>query len=52
MTAAIAKFFPRASIASVANIEVLVTVGLFSGIGLLMSLSVIILDQNIPGEWF
>jgi hypothetical protein len=25
---------------------------LFSGVGLLLSLSVLILDQNIPGEWF
>jgi hypothetical protein len=30
--------------------ESLVTVALFSGIGLLLSLSVLILDQYIPGE--
>jgi hypothetical protein len=29
-----------------------VTVALFSGIGLVLSLSVVILDQYIPGEWF
>jgi hypothetical protein len=37
---------------SIASIESLVTVALFSGVGLLLSLSVLILDQNIPGEWF
>jgi hypothetical protein len=52
MTAAIARLFPRASATSVANIESFVTIALFSGIGLLLSLSVLILDQYIPGEWF
>jgi hypothetical protein len=52
MTAAIAKLLPRASATSVASIESFVTVALFSGIGLLLSLSVVILDQYIPGEWF
>jgi hypothetical protein len=52
MIAAIAWLLPRASATSVASIESLVTVGLFSGVGLLLSLSVLILDQNIPGEWF
>jgi hypothetical protein len=52
MTAAIARLLPRASATSVANIESFVTIALFSGIGLLLSLSVLILDQNMPGEWF
>jgi hypothetical protein len=30
----------------------LVTVGLFCGIGLLLSLLAIIVDQHVPGEWF
>jgi hypothetical protein len=30
----------------------LVSVALFSGIGLLLSLSVLILDKYTPGEWF
>lgn len=30
----------------------LVTIALFCGIGLLLSLSVLLLDQYIPGEWF
>jgi hypothetical protein len=52
MTAAIARLLPRASATSVASIESFVTIALFSGIGLLLSLSVLILDQYIPGEWF
>ena len=52
MTAAIARLLPRAPATSVASIESFVTVALFSGIGLLLSLSVVILDQYIPGEWF
>jgi hypothetical protein len=52
VTAAIARFFPGASAASIANIDTFVTVALFSGVGLLLSLSVLILDQYIPGEWF
>jgi hypothetical protein len=50
MTAAIARLLPRASATS--NIDTFVTVALFSGAGLLLSLSVLILDQYIPGEWF
>jgi hypothetical protein len=52
MNAAIAWLLPRASTTSIASIELLATVALFSGVGLLLSLSVLILDQNIPGEWF
>jgi hypothetical protein len=46
---AIARILARASAASVAEIDM---VALFSGIGLLLSLSVLVLDQNIRGEWF
>jgi hypothetical protein len=46
---AIARILAGASAASVAEIDM---VALFSGIGLLLSLSVLVLDQNIPGEWF
>jgi hypothetical protein len=52
MTAAIARLFPRASALSVANIETFVTVAIFSGVGLLLSLSALILDRYTPGEWF
>lgn len=30
----------------------LVTIALFSAIGLLISLSVLLLDKYLPGEWF
>ena len=52
MTAAIARLLPRAWATSIANIDTFVTVALFSLVGLLVSLSVVILDQNTPGEWF
>jgi hypothetical protein len=52
MSVAIARIFPHASAASVANIDAFIRVALFSGVGLLLSLSVLILDQYIPGEWF
>jgi hypothetical protein len=52
VSAAIARILLRASVASVAEIDMFVQVVLFSGIGLLLSLSVLVLDQNIPGEWF
>jgi hypothetical protein len=52
MTAAIARLLPRASATSIANIESFVTIALFSLTGLLLSLSVLILDQYTPGEWF
>jgi hypothetical protein len=52
MSAAIAKLFPRASTTSIASIDSFVVVALFSGVGLLLSLCVLILDQYIPGEWF
>jgi hypothetical protein len=52
MATTIAWLLPRASATSVANIESFITVALFSGMGLLLSLSVLILDQYIPGEWF
>jgi hypothetical protein len=52
MSAAIARLFPRASAISIANIDSFATTALFSGLGLLLSLWVLILDQYIPGEWF
>jgi hypothetical protein len=52
MSVAIARIFPHVSAASVANIDTFIRVALFGGVGLLLSLSVLILDQYIPGEWF
>jgi len=50
MSATIARLLARASSTSVANIDAFVTVALFSCLGLLLSLSVLILDQYMPGE--
>ena len=52
MTALAARFFPKASAESVAEFESLLSVALFCGVGLLVSLSVLVLDQYIPGDWF
>jgi hypothetical protein len=52
MNAAIASLLPRASASLVADLDTLVSTSLFCGIGLLVSLSVLILDRYIPGEWF
>lgn len=52
MTAAIARLFPRASTTRVAAIDTFVTLALFSGFGLLLSLTVLVVDQYMPGEWF
>jgi hypothetical protein len=35
-----------------AKFDSLVSVALFSGAGLLLSISVLLLDKYIPGEWF
>jgi hypothetical protein len=52
MNAAIARLLPRASATSVANVDAFVTVAIFSGLGLLLSLSVLVLDKYTPGDWF
>jgi hypothetical protein len=52
MNAAIARLLPRASATLVADLDTLVSTAIFCGTGLLLSLSVLILDQHIPGDWF
>jgi hypothetical protein len=52
MTALAARFFPKATAKSVAEFEALFSVALFCGVGLLVSVSVLLLDKYIPGEWF
>ena len=52
MTAFAARYFPKASAETVAEFETLFSVALFCGVGLLMSLSVLLLDKYIPGDWF
>jgi hypothetical protein len=52
LSAAIARILPRVSAASVVEIDTFVQVALYSCVGPLLSLSILILDQHIPGEWF
>jgi hypothetical protein len=52
MNAAIAWLLPRASAKSVADIDSALSVAIFSGLGLLLSLAVLIIDKYSPGEWF
>jgi hypothetical protein len=52
MSAAIARLLPRASANTIADLDTLVSLGIFCGLGLLLSLTVLIADQYIPGEWF
>jgi hypothetical protein len=50
MNAAIARLLPRISATSIEDIDSFVSIALFCGLGLLLSLSVMIADQYIPGE--
>ena len=52
MSAIIAMLLTRTSATSVADMDAFVQTAIFCGIGLLLSLSVLILDQHVPGEWF
>ena len=52
MNTAIAKYLERSSAKTIASFDGIVAVAVFSGIGLLVSLSVLLLDQYIPGDWF
>jgi hypothetical protein len=42
-----ASAFAKSSVSSE-----LVAIAIFSGLGLLVSLSVLLLDRSIPGDWF
>jgi hypothetical protein len=52
MTVLNATIASAVSSKSRANFDSFVSVAIFSGIGLVLSLSVLLLDQYIPGEWF
>jgi hypothetical protein len=52
MNAAIARLMPRASATLVADIDMLISTAIFCGACLILSLSVLIRDQYIPGDWF
>jgi hypothetical protein len=52
MNAAISMLLPRASAKTIDDLDAAVQITIFCGVGLLLSLSVLILDQYTPGEWF
>jgi hypothetical protein len=52
MNTAIARHLERSSEKTVSSFDGLVSVAIFSCVGLLISLSVLLLDQYIPGDWF
>jgi hypothetical protein len=52
MSAAIARRLPRASATAVGDLETLISTAIFCGIGLLLSLSILVVDQHVSGEWF
>lgn len=52
MTTFVARFFPQASTKAAAEFQAFVSVALFSGFGLLISVSILVLDKYIPGDWF
>jgi hypothetical protein len=52
MTALATRIFPRASVEAIADFETFLSVSLFCFGGLLVSVSIIVADKYIPGEWF
>ncbi len=52
MSTAIARHLEQSSEKTARRFDGLVSVAIFSGIGLLISVSVLLLDRYIPGEWF
>jgi len=45
------RLFPEASEEAVTEFETFASVALFCGMGLLMSVGVLLLDKYIPGDW-
>jgi hypothetical protein len=52
MNTAVARYLERSSEKTTSSFDSLVSVTLFSTVGLLISVSVLLLDRYIPGEWF
>jgi len=52
MNTAVARFLERSTERTTSSFDGLISVVIFSGMGLLISLSVLLLDRYIPGEWF
>ena len=52
MTETIIQAIAKGTAKANSDFETLVQLGLFSGLGLLISVGVIVLDKYMPGEWF
>ena len=52
MNTAIARHLARSSKKTVASFDNVISVAIFSGLGLLISVSVLLLDRYVPGDWF
>ena len=52
MTAYTARLSPKTTTEAAVGFQTFVSVALFSGVGLLVSVSVLLLDKYIPGDWF
>ena len=52
MNTVIARYLARSSEKTATSFDGLVSVAIFSGLGLLISVSVLLLDRYIPGDWF
>ena len=52
MNTVIAKHLERLSEKTASSFDGLLSVAIFSGVGLLISLSILLLDRYIPGDWF
>ena len=52
MNTVFAKHLVRSSDKAVSSFHGLIPVVIFSAVGLLISLSVLLLDRHIPGDWF
>jgi hypothetical protein len=44
--------FRKTSTEAASEFQTFVPVALFSGLGLLLSVAVLVLDKYIPGDWF
>ena len=52
MNTAIARHLERSSEKTTSSFDSMVSVAIFSRLGLLISLSVLLVDRYIPGDWF
>jgi hypothetical protein len=52
VTALAERLFTRTSAQAAIDFETFISVALFSAVGLLISISIIVLDAHLPGEWF